>query len=84
MMPRLRSSTGSSSLAAPLPPPHKSCTSTHLRIERLLDQVLRALSVLLAHLASSFSPCRISVAVSAPSPALRAAAAMAAAACGWP
>ena len=36
------------------------------------------------HLASSFSPCRISVAVSAPSPALREAAAMAAAACGWP
>ena len=36
------------------------------------------------HFASSFSPCLISVAVSAPSPALRAAAAIAAAACGWP
>src|SRR5262245_19210057 len=36
------------------------------------------------HLASSFKPCRMSVAVSAPSPALRAAAAIAAAACGWP
>src|SRR5262249_37893370 len=34
------------------------------------------------HFASSFKPCLISVAVSAPSPALRAAAAMAAAACG--
>ena len=36
------------------------------------------------HFASSFSPSRISVFASAPSPALRAAAAMAAAACGWP
>ena len=36
------------------------------------------------HFASSLKPCRISVAVSAPSPALRAAAAIAAAACGWP
>src|SRR5262245_28155255 len=38
----------------------------------------------IVHLASSFRPCRMSVAVSAPSPALRAAAAIAAAACGWP
>ena len=36
------------------------------------------------HRASSFKPCRMSVAVSAASPALRAAAAIAAAACGWP
>ena len=36
------------------------------------------------HLASSFNPCLISVAVSAPSPAARDAAAIAAAACGWP
>ena len=36
------------------------------------------------HLASSFKPSRISVLTSAPSPALRTAAAMAAAACGWP
>ncbi len=36
------------------------------------------------HFASSRKPCRISVAVSAPSPALRVAAAIAAAACGWP
>ena len=36
------------------------------------------------HLASSLKPCRISVAVSAASPALRDAAAIAAAACGWP
>ena len=36
------------------------------------------------HFASSFSPSRISCAVSAFSPALREAAAMAAAACGWP
>jgi hypothetical protein len=36
------------------------------------------------HFASSFKPNRISCAVSAFSPALRAAAAMAAAACGWP
>ncbi len=36
------------------------------------------------HFASSFSPSRISCAVSAPSPALREAPAMAAAACGWP
>ena len=36
------------------------------------------------HFASSFKPCLISVAVSAPSPALRVAAAMAAAACGCP
>jgi hypothetical protein len=34
------------------------------------------------HLASSFNPSRINRAVSAPSPALREAAAMAAAACG--
>src|SRR4029079_15749247 len=38
----------------------------------------------LAHLDSSFNPSRISCAVSAPSPALRLAAEMAAAACGWP
>ena len=37
-----------------------------------------------AHRANSLKPCRISVAVSAPSPALREAAAIAAAACGWP
>src|ERR1700690_3769550 len=36
------------------------------------------------HFASSLKPCRISVATSAASPALRVAAAMAAAACGWP
>ena len=36
------------------------------------------------HFANSLSPCRIKVATSAPSPALRVAAAMAAAACGWP
>ena len=36
------------------------------------------------HFASSFKPSRISVVTSAPSPALRAAAAMAAAACGCP
>ena len=36
------------------------------------------------HFASSFSPSRMSCAVSAFSPALREAAAMAAAACGWP
>ena len=34
--------------------------------------------------ANSFNPSRINCLVSAPSPALRAAAAMAAAACGWP
>src|SRR5579872_2983439 len=39
---------------------------------------------LAAHLASSFKPSRISVFTSAPSPALRTAAATAAAACGWP
>ena len=37
-----------------------------------------------AHFASSFSPNRISCAVSAPSPAIREAPAMAAAACGGP
>ena len=37
-----------------------------------------------AHFASSFSPSLMSCAVSALSPASRAAAAMAAAACGWP
>ena len=36
------------------------------------------------HFASSFSPSRISIAVSAPSPAMREAPAMAAAACGAP
>ena len=36
------------------------------------------------HFASSFRPSRISIAVSAPSPAMREAPAMAAAACGWP
>ena len=36
------------------------------------------------HFASSFSPSRISCAVSAFSPAVREAEAMAAAACGWP
>ena len=37
-----------------------------------------------AHLDNSFNPSLISCAVSAPSPALRLAAEMAAAACGWP
>src|SRR5271169_1091353 len=37
-----------------------------------------------AHFANSFSPSRMSCAVSAFSPALREAAAMAAVACGWP
>src|ERR1700752_4206804 len=38
----------------------------------------------IAYFANSFSPSRMSCAVSALSPALRAAEAMAAAACGWP
>src|SRR5262249_40590214 len=49
-----------------------------------LDQSAIGGSELFGHFASPFSPSRISCLVSAPSPALRAAAAIAADACGWP
>jgi hypothetical protein len=48
------------------------------------DDSAENLSMFATHRANSFSPCRIKVAVSAPSPAARDAAAIAAAACGWP
>ncbi len=56
------------------------------RLGRGLDQcaVGFAQSGLRRHLESSFSPSRINCAVSAPSPAFRLAAEIAAAACGWP
>src|SRR5262249_20650053 len=59
-----------------------------LRPQRRIDVVIALVgsnkAAGVVHLASSLRPCRISVAVSAPSPTWRAAAAMAAAACGWP